>query len=101
MNESITIYQNLKTIVAQAFGSLKLNVREHPKGRKPTLNNIESVTCAILKQKQNIASKKSLFEILEPPCEYNAFVRSINRAGKYLALVVGVVMKMSRKKRGR
>ncbi len=94
MNESITVYQNLKTIVAQIFSSLKLKVREYSKGRKPTLSNIEATTCAILKQKQNIATKKSLWKIMEPPCEYNAFVRSINRSGKYLALVIGVVMQL-------
>ena len=94
MNESITIYQNLKTTVAQIFSSLKLKSREHRKGRKPALTNIEGVTCAILKQKQNIATKKSLFKIVEPPCEYNAFVCAINRSQKYLALIIGVVLKI-------
>lgn len=92
MNESITVYQNLKTIVAHAFSSLKLKVREHDKGRKPALTNVEATTCAILKQKQNIESKQSLFDIIEPPCKYNAFVRAINRSQKYLALIIGVVM---------
>ncbi len=94
MNESITVYQNLKTIVAHAFSSLKLKVREHAKGRKPALTNVEATTCAVLKQKQNIATKKSLWKIMEPPCEYNAFVCAINRSQKYLALIIGVVMQM-------
>lgn len=94
MNESITVYQNLKTTVAQIFSSLKLKVREHDKGRKPALTNVESVTCAILKQKQNIATKKSLFKIVEPPCKYNAFVCAINRSQKYLALIIGVVLRV-------
>ena len=94
MNESITIYQNLKTTVAHLFSSLKLKVREHRKGRKPALTNIEGVTCAILKQKQHIATKKSLFKIVEPPCEYNAFVCAINRSQKYLALIIGIVMQI-------
>jgi len=92
MNQSITVYTNLKTTIAEIFSSLKLKVREHSKGRKPALNNIEAVTAAILKQKQNIESKKSLFEILEPPCKYNAFVCAINNAEKYLALIIGMVM---------
>lgn len=94
MNESITVYQNLKTTVAHIFSSLKLKVREYPKGRKPALTNVEGVTCAILKQKQNIATKKSLFKIVEPPCKYNAFVCAINRTQKYLALIVGLVLKI-------
>jgi hypothetical protein len=94
MNHSITVYTNLKTTIAEIFSSLKLKVREHPKGRKPALNNVEAVTVAILKQQQNVASKKSLFEILEPPCSYNTFVCAINGAQKYLALVIGVILKM-------
>ena len=94
MNESITPYQNLKTTIAEIFSSLKLKVREHPKGRKPALTNVEAVTSAILKQKQNIESKKSLFEIVEPPCKYNAFVRAINRSEKYLALIIGIVLRI-------
>lgn len=88
----ITTYHNLTTTVAQFFSSLNLKNREHPKGRKPTLANVEAVTCAIFKQRQNIESKKSLYEILEPACTYNTFVRAINRAQKYLALIIGVVM---------
>ena len=84
MNTALTIYHIFKTNVDQIFSSLKLKEREHPKGRKPALTNSEAVTCAILKQKQNIATKKSLFEILEPPCKYNAFVCAINRSEKYL-----------------
>ena len=94
MNESITVYQNLKTIVAHAFSSLKLKAREHSKGRKPALTNIEGTTCAILKQKQNIATKKSLWKIMEPPCGYNAFVRAINASGKYLAFIIGVMTRL-------
>lgn len=94
MNESITVYQNLKTTIAQIFSSLKLKNREHPKGRKPALTNVEATTCAILKQRQNIETKQSLFEIVEPPCTYNTFVRAINRAATYLALTIGIVMKV-------
>lgn len=92
MNTFLTIYNNLKTIVSKIFRTLKLNEREHPKGRKPLLTNPEAVTCAILKQRQNIASKKSLYEILEPPCSYNRFVVALNRSVKYLARIVTVLL---------
>ena len=94
MNHSITIYHNLTTTIAQIFSSLGLKNREHTKGRKPALTNVDAVTSAIFKQKQNIASKKSLYEILEPLCSYKTFVATINRAEKYLALIIGVVMKI-------
>ncbi len=78
MNIFLTAYSTLKTKVSQIFNSLKLPEREHPKGRKPTLTNSEAVTTAIFKQRQNVVTKKSLFEILEPSCKYNAFVRGKN-----------------------
>ena len=76
---------------------LHLKTREHPKGRKPALNNIEATAVAIFKQRQSIATKRSLFEIVEPPCEYNAFVRAINAAGMYVAIIIGMVMNEMRK----
>ena len=93
----ITIYHNLKTIVSQFFSSLHFNEREHPKGRKPILTNSEIVTCAIFKQQQNIATKQSLYEILEPPCSYNRFVVALNRVGTYLATIITSVMNILRK----
>ncbi|MDP3771797.1 MAG: hypothetical protein Q8Q94_00265 [bacterium] len=78
MNTFLTIYYTLKARVSQLFHSLKLKDREHPKGRKSALTNSEAVTCAILKQKQNIATKKSLWEIMEPPLSYQKFVDSLN-----------------------
>jgi Transposase DDE domain len=97
MNESITPYQNLKAIVTDIFSSLKLKTRDHPKGRKPALTNIEAVTCAILKQQQNIETKQSLFNIVEPPCSYNTFVVSINRTLDYLGLVIALIITIFRR----
>ena len=95
MNTFLNVYQTLKTIVSQIFTFLNLPEREHPKGRKPTLTNSEAVTVAMLKQKQNIVTKKSLFEILEPRCRYNAFVRAINGAAKYLAWITIVLLRLA------
>ncbi|MBI5400748.1 MAG: IS982 family transposase [Candidatus Yonathbacteria bacterium] len=97
MNTFLTIYDKLKTIVSQVFRTLKFKEREHPKGRKSILSNSETVTCAILWRKQDIGSKKSLYEILEPPLSYNRFVVALNRTAKYLAAVVTAVMKSLRK----
>ena len=93
---SITTYHNLNTIVSNFFRTLKWNEREHPKGRKPLLTNSEIVTSVIWKQRQDIGSKKSLYEILEPPCSYNRFVVALNRVGRYLARIVTTVMNFLR-----
>jgi len=96
MNTFLTIYHTLKTSVSQIFKLLKLKDREHSNGRKPTLTNSEAVTCAILKQKQNIATKKSLWEILEPPLSYQKFVDALNRVAPYLARIIAALLSLAR-----
>ena len=96
MNTYLTIYHKLKTIVSQIFQTLKLKDREHPKGRKPKLTNSEAVTCAILKQKQNIATVKSLWEILEPNLSYQKFSNALNRIAPYLARITAALLLLAR-----
>ena len=93
MHYFITKFNSIKTIVSQFFKTLKWQEREHPIGRKPNLTNSEIVTAAIFKQRQNIATKKSLYEILEPECSYNRFVVQLNRVAKYLVAIITAVMK--------
>ena len=93
MNYFITKFSSLKTIVSQFFITLKFKEREHRKGRKPILTNSEIVAAVIWKQRQNIATKKSLYEILEPSCSYNRFVVALNRTAKYLAAIITAIMK--------
>lgn len=73
---------------------MKLKDRDHPKGRKPKLTNTEAVTCVILKQRQNIATKKSLYEILEPSISYNRFVVALNRVAFYLGQIITAILQL-------
>ena len=77
---------------------MKFKEREHPQGRKPILANSEIVAAVIFKQKENIATKKALYEILEPTCSYNRFVVALNRTIKYLAVVIAMIIRLFRKK---
>ncbi len=97
MNTFLTIYDKLNTIVSQFFKTLKFKEREHSKGRKPILKNSEAVTAVIFWRRQNIGSKKSLYEILEPSMSYNRFVVALNKTAKYLATIITAVMKFLRK----
>jgi hypothetical protein len=97
MNLSLTIYTTLKHKITHICTLLKIPEREHSKGRKPTLTNSEAITVAVLKQRQNVATKKSFFEILEPPCRYNAFVRAINKTAKYLARITAALLVSAQK----
>lgn len=93
LETSLTIYHNLKTIVSRICQTLKIKAREHPKGRKLSLTNSESITCAILWRKQNVGSKKSFYEIIEPPCSYNRFVANLLRVAPYLAAVIAALLR--------
>jgi hypothetical protein len=97
MNTFLTIYDKLNTIVSQIFRTLKFKEREHSKGRKPILKNSEAVTAVILWRRQNIGSKKSLYEILEPPMSYNRFVVAMNKTAKCLATIIAAVISFLRK----
>jgi hypothetical protein len=97
MNTYITIYHNLKSIVTDIFSSLSLSDRTRPKGRKPAIGNIEAVTLALLARRQNVATKKALYEIMEPSCSYNTFVRTLNRSLGQLAFVAGAIMRLFEK----
>lgn len=94
LETSLTIYHNLKTIVSRLCQTLKINEREHPKGRKPALATSELITCAVLKQRQNIGSVKSLYEILEPPCSYNRLVVNLKQSGRCLARIISALLRL-------
>ncbi len=92
MNRFITPFNTILTTVTQIFSSLKLTNRTNPKGRKPVLTNIEGVAVTLFARTQNIATKRSLFQIVEPACSYNTFVRAINRTIGYLARVAAALL---------
>lgn len=97
MNTFLTIYSSLKTIVAHIVQSLHIPDRDHPKGRKPKLTNTEAIACALLKQRQNIATKKSLWQIMEPSLSYQKFVGAMNRVAPYLSRIVTALLSLARK----
>lgn len=97
METTLSVYHTLNTTIAHIFRVLKLKNREHPNGRKPILSNSEAATCAILKQRQHIVTKKSLYEILEPPLSYQKFVDALNRVAPYLARIIAALVSLARK----
>jgi hypothetical protein len=97
MFTTLSIFNTLHPIIARTLQVLGLPTRNKPKGRKTALDNVDAVTIAILKQTQNINTKKAWFQILQPPCTYKTFVETINRIGVTLARVVAVVMQIARR----
>jgi Transposase DDE domain. len=96
LKTGITIYRTLREIVTKVYHILKLQKYETPKGRKEIIENIDAVTLSLFKQAQGIATKKSLFEIIEPGCSYKTFVISINRCLELLKKIIGFLVARNR-----
>lgn len=96
LNFPIQIYNALRNAVQKVYTFLHLEKHESPTGRSLSINIVDSIALAIFKQKQNIATKQSLFEMVQPRCTYKTFVEAINRAGAYLILFIALILKTNR-----
>jgi hypothetical protein len=96
MDFTIQIYSTLKNAVQKVYNFLHLKKHESTTGRSLAISLVDSITLAIFKQKQNIATKKSLYDIVRPYCTYKTFVEAINRAGAFLLLFIALIMKTNR-----
>ena len=97
LNFPIQIYNALKNAVQKVYTFLHLETHEATTGRTLTISLIDSIALAIFKQRQNIATKQSLFDMVRPSCTYKTFVESVNRAGSYLVLFIALILKTNRK----
>jgi hypothetical protein len=97
MKTAITVYNNLKDKVLKIYTLLNLSKHETPKGRKEIIENIDAITLSLFKQKQGIETKKSLWELIEPPCTYKTLVVSINRVTKYIGMFLGLILSINQK----
>ena len=85
---AIQVYNNLRNKVIEVFQNLHLLEHGKTKGRKHIIKNVDAVTLGLFKQSQGIATKKSLFEIIAPPCTYKTLVVSVNRCLELLKKVI-------------
>ena len=96
MEFKLAIYTTLKTAVQKVYTFLHLETHEATTGRPLAITNVDAITLAIFKQKQNIETKQSLFEMVKPRCTYKTFVEAINRAGAYVLLFIALILKTNR-----
>lgn len=69
----------------------------HSKVGHPLALSIEqSISYGLIKQKQSIETKKSVWEMFQPSCSYKTFVQSINRWAWLAALFLALVLKFNR-----
>lgn len=95
---TLTVYNNLRNKVSHLYTKLQLQRYEKTKGRKLSIPVIDAITAALLKQKQSIVTKKSLFELLEPDCCYKTLVTSVNSVVKLVAIIAVVLFKFNQQR---
>lgn len=97
LKTTLTVYNKLRNKVQEIYTQLKLNRYEKTKGRKLSFPVIDAITLTLIKQKQNIVTKKSLYELIEAICSYKTLVVSMNRVVKLVAIILTVLLKLNRK----
>ncbi|MBI4653326.1 IS982 family transposase [Candidatus Kuenenbacteria bacterium] len=97
MKTAIQLYDNLKQVVKFFYKQLKLDKFEKSKGRNLALSIIENISLAIFKQRNNIATKKAIFNIFKPKCSYKTLVVNMNRFAHLALLVLVTILKVNRR----
>ena len=96
MKTTIQLYDNLRQKVQFLYTRLKLERREKVKGRKLSIPIVDIITLSLFKQKNHIATKKSVFEIFDPPCSYKTLVVNMNRFVKLALTLFTFVLNLNR-----
>lgn len=98
MTSEIQLYNRIKEVVNWFVTRLKLEQQVIQKtGRKRILPLVHSITLGLFKQKNNIATKKAVYEIMEPPCSYKTMVMSMNQFAKYGLVILALILKANKK----
>jgi len=97
MKTVIQLYDNIKQVVKFFYKQLRLDKFENNKGRKLAISITNSISLAIFKQSNNIATKKSIYEIFKPKCSYKTLVVNMNRFAHLALLVLVTILKINRR----
>jgi len=98
MKVLIPLYNKILKVVS--FFSKQLNFGRFIKktGRKLALTIEQIIALALFKQKNNIATKKALYEILKPDCSYKTMVVNLIRFANLGTIILFLLMKINREK---
>lgn len=95
MKTALAVYQHLRLKVQSLSTLLRFDQFAKQKGRKLAIGIVDILTIALLKQRLKIATKKSVYELLEleTHCTYKTMVVNVNRfaplALKAIAAILG------------
>lgn len=96
MRVSIQLYNAILQKVTFFYKQLQLVKHEKTTGRKLAISSIESISLAIFKQANNIATKKSIWKIFNLSCTYKTLVENLNRCSVFALLILTSILKWHR-----
>lgn len=96
MNTSIKPYNFILTKVTFLIKQLNLKLRKHT-GRPLSISPENVLALGIFKQKQNIKTIKSVFEIFNPGCSYKTLVVLLKKFLFSITFILSVIMKENHK----
>lgn len=97
METKIILYEKIKTVVSFFSRHLKFDKFKNIIGRKLALTIEDIISIALFKQKNQIATKKSVYEILSPKCSYKTLVVNLNRFAMLAVIILTLLLKINRK----
>lgn len=96
METKIILYEKIKTVVSFFSRQLKFDKFKNIIGRKLALTIEDIISIALFKQKNQIATKKAVYEILSPKCSYKTLVVNLNRFAQLAIIILTLLLKINR-----
>jgi len=94
---TIKLYNDIHKVVSFFSKQLKFDKYIKKTGRKMALTIEHAISPALFKQKNNIATKRSVYKIFNLKCSYKTLVVSMNRFARLAMVILALWMKMNRK----
>jgi len=96
MKAFVPMYNSVKQIVNFFSKQLHFDKYKSKTGRKLALPIEDIISLAIFKQKNNIATKVALYNILKPNCSYKTLVVNLNKWFFLAVIILVLLMKLNR-----
>lgn len=79
MKAFIPVFNSIKQVVNFFSKQLHFDKYKSKTGRKLALPIEDIISLAVFKQKNNVATKRSIFNIFKPDCSYKTLVVNLNK----------------------
>lgn len=96
MKAFIPVFNSIRQVVKFFSKHLHFDKYKSQTGRKLALPIEDTISLALFKQKNYIATKRSLFNIFKPNCSYKTLVVNLNRWFFLAIIILVLLMKLNR-----